>query len=66
MILDTFLNIRITPDEKELLDRLALETGRSRSNVARGLILLAVKDPATLRALGELPRVTANQAERVT
>lgn len=66
MILDTFLNIRITPDEKELLDRLAQETGRSRSNVARGLILLAVKDPKTIRALGELPRVTANQAERVT
>jgi predicted transcriptional regulator len=66
MALGTFLNVRITPAEKALLDRLARESGRSRSAVARGLLLLAVNNQETVRALGELPMVEPSKAEPAT
>lgn len=48
--------IKLTDPERDELTRLAALTGRTRANVVRSLIRLAVADPDTARKLGELPQ----------
>jgi len=65
MSLENFVTVRIPTEIKTTLDRLAQETGRSRSNVVRSLLVLAAQDPANVRKLGELPQAPS-LAERMT
>lgn len=56
-IKDTIIyQVRLTQPERDALRRLAAETGRTRANVVRSLILLAASDNSYRRALGELPQ----------
>jgi len=63
MALNDYINIRLAPTEKAELNNLARQAGRSRSNVARALLLAAIRDPNYYRRLlGELPQAGTQPA----
>lgn len=56
--------IKLTDPERDDLGRLAAMTGRSRPNVIRTLLRLALNDPEVTRKLGEMPPSTTEWFSR--
>lgn len=60
-MLQESVNVRLSPQEVAILDRLAKGSGRTRSNIVRYLILWAAQDPESKKLLGDLPQVQEGQ-----
>lgn len=56
-------SMRIAPQQEAVLEKLAIQSGRNKSNVLRALIDLAGNDPAIRQRLGILPSMIQNQKQ---
>ena len=58
-----WLGVKITPKQQAILDELTTETGRTKSNITRSVIMLAGKDASIRQRLGVLLNENDKQRE---